>query len=185
MEIVTLPDGSKLNVQIVKILGDGSCLFRALSYLLFGNEERHLQIRVEIVEYIMGRWEEYQMRTCDVVGNPYTTCHDYEQAMTRRETYGSACEIQAASEIFLGYCFEIYMERKHVYSFGSGIPKRLRFSGNLQRGHYDAYDEVCNVGHSKRRGNPDKPCVISEVTVKSKMESVISSPQSAIGKKRK
>ena len=38
--------------QIHPIMGDGNCLFRSLSYLLFGNEDNHQQIRQLLVEFV-------------------------------------------------------------------------------------------------------------------------------------
>jgi hypothetical protein len=34
-------------------MGDGNCLFRSLSYLLFGNEDNHQQIHQLLVEFVM------------------------------------------------------------------------------------------------------------------------------------
>ncbi len=38
--------------QIHPIMGDGNCLFRSLSYLLFGNEDNHQQIRQLLAEFV-------------------------------------------------------------------------------------------------------------------------------------
>lgn len=38
--------------QIHPSMGDGNCLFRSLSYLLFGNEDNHQQIRQLLVEFV-------------------------------------------------------------------------------------------------------------------------------------
>ena len=38
--------------QIHPIMGDGNCLFRSLSYLLFGNKDNHQQIRQLLVEFV-------------------------------------------------------------------------------------------------------------------------------------
>ena len=38
--------------QIHPIMGDGNCLICSLSYLLFGNEDNHQQIRQLLVEFV-------------------------------------------------------------------------------------------------------------------------------------
>lgn len=40
------------NITVVPVAGDGACLFRAVSVHLHGNENHHLQIRQEVVDFM-------------------------------------------------------------------------------------------------------------------------------------
>lgn len=59
---------------------------------------------------------------------------------------GSACEIQAASEVYSGNRFEIYSERARLISFGEEASQKLRFEG-----HYDICKKPTD---SKRKFSP-------------------------------
>ncbi|XP_053597507.1 uncharacterized protein LOC106694146 [Microplitis demolitor] len=63
--------------------------------------------------------------------------------MSKRNTYGSICEIMAAAEIF-SYRFEVYQGDCIIASVGEAIRgvKRLRSTGHDNNGHYDVYLSV-------------------------------------------
>jgi len=47
--------------QLIEILPDGNCLFRAMSFFIEkGNQENHMKYRREVIEYIKKNKEEYQ-----------------------------------------------------------------------------------------------------------------------------
>jgi len=140
MEIVH-ENGTHTELMVVQMLGDGNCCFRALSYLLFADIQRHVEVRRMVVEHVVTRWDEYANRTIDGNGNNYHNPDVYKDVMCRDGTFGSACEVQAATEVFPGHCFKIYCDGFHVISFGAGSVRRMRFSGNPSCGHFDAYEE--------------------------------------------
>lgn len=39
-------------MQIIEMLGDGNCLFRAVSHQIYGSSEHHLVVRVKCMQYI-------------------------------------------------------------------------------------------------------------------------------------
>jgi hypothetical protein len=41
-----------LNLSTVDVTGDGNCSFRAASYILYGNESAHVNLRNEVCSYI-------------------------------------------------------------------------------------------------------------------------------------
>lgn len=162
METITLQCGELIEVTVVPILGDGNCCFRALSYLLYGDTERHFEVRKKIANFIVTRWNEYAIRTIDENGNSYSNPDIYNDLMNRSGTFGSACEVQAAAQIFNGYCFEIYWNKKFVVAFGDGEVKRMKFTGNAVHGHFDVYENVLPIlatttdDFCKRIGRPKK-----------------------------
>lgn len=50
---------TKHGFRMIDIEGDGNCLFRALSYHLYGTEDKHAELRLQIVQYMEEREEEF------------------------------------------------------------------------------------------------------------------------------
>ena len=42
----------KKDVDIVKIIPDGNCLYRSISYFLFNNQEYYMNIKLLVIEWI-------------------------------------------------------------------------------------------------------------------------------------
>ena len=76
------------------ILGDGNCLFRALSYLVYGNQDAHPAVRqalATIVERNRDRFEQYIMEG---------TFDEHIMAIKREGAWGSQVELFAAATYF-------------------------------------------------------------------------------------
>ncbi|GFX44618.1 p87 vp80 [Trichonephila clavipes] len=86
--------------KVVPIDGDGSCLFSSISYLLCGNVQSSFVARQVVVDYIISNWDRFKVFTHDHQGNNYPSREAYKTAMLNPMTYGSASELQAASEVF-------------------------------------------------------------------------------------
>ena len=68
------------NRKLHSILGDGNCLFRAQSYLLFGSEDHHQQVRRTLVEFtVINR---------DALSNYCLTSIDEHAAHMKYDTIG-------------------------------------------------------------------------------------------------
>lgn len=132
--------------QVIPIIGDGACLFRALSFLMFNTQERSLKIRKRIVKYVAGNWDEFGYLSHNQEGDNHECAEVYAKDMGRRDTYGGLCELMAAGRIY-PYLFEVY--RGGILYFKAGIDgnpiKRLKFSSHLASGHFDAYLPVTDV----------------------------------------
>ncbi|GFV84717.1 p87 vp80 [Trichonephila clavipes] len=127
--------------KVVPIDGDGSCLFSSISYLLYDNVQSSFVVWQAVVDYIISNWDRFEVFTHDHQGNNYPSREAYKTAMLNPITYGSASELQAASEVFScrfqifrnGYLFAVLGEHFETV-------KNIRFSGkNLSAGHFDAY----------------------------------------------
>lgn len=133
-------NGDIIPHAIVTIIGDGACLFRALSYLMYGTQLMAREVRELIVRRVVDNWEEFSIMTHDSVGNNYTDYTEYFNDMSRLFTYGGLCELVAAGQQF-EFFFEVYRNSKLYESFGDQRHPvlRLRFTQNLSNGHFDAY----------------------------------------------
>uniref|UniRef100_A0AC35THK0 Deubiquitinating enzyme A n=1 Tax=Rhabditophanes sp. KR3021 TaxID=114890 RepID=A0AC35THK0_9BILA len=88
------------NMFIIKIIGDGSCMFRAISHQLFGDEDSHLQLRRACIEYLHQNKSYY----CNFV------TQDFNAYLARKMcpfVFGNHMEINALAAI-LGRPIEVY-----------------------------------------------------------------------------
>ena len=145
--------------QVVRMPGDGSCLFHSLSHSVYGNITFSLKVRLSIVNYIVGNWERLGVYTCNESGVPYSDRQCYAFFMEKETTYGSAAELMAAAEMF-PFTFEVYQggDLKARFSGSDGGPvRRLRFTGSDLTGHYDVFFPVESAAseHVSLRKNPE------------------------------
>ncbi|GFQ64924.1 hypothetical protein TNCT_346161 [Trichonephila clavata] len=132
-------DGMNMYFKIVKILGDGACLFSALPYLIHDNVSMAIQIRKAIVRHVCNEWKRFKCFTQGPSGVPYGTKRLYYTEMSKPYTYGSICKAMAAGEIF-PYKFQVYQDGTLIAVFGDAFQgtRRLWFTGNFNEGHFDA-----------------------------------------------
>lgn len=72
-----------------EVKGDGSCQFRALSYVTTGTEDNHLIIRKNICDFLLAHREQYQDF---IIGTSFDT---YVAKMRRSHTWGDDLTLQA------------------------------------------------------------------------------------------
>ncbi|XP_071575058.1 uncharacterized protein [Temnothorax nylanderi] len=102
---------------IVPIIGDGACLFRALSYLMYNTQLMARDVREIIVSHVVDNWEEFSIMSHDSLGNNYNSSSEYLDEMSKLFTYGGLCELVAAGQLF-GFVFEVYRNGELYESFG-------------------------------------------------------------------
>ncbi|KAG2462829.1 MYNN protein, partial [Polypterus senegalus] len=73
--------------------GDGTCLLHSLCYILHGHIRLTLDIRRNIVSYVLNDWDRFKVWTDDGTGDNYATQEHYDSEMLKPFTYGSACFI--------------------------------------------------------------------------------------------
>lgn len=135
--------GQKLKHRVVAIARDGACLFRSLSFILYGSKNNTRKVRELIIQHVVTNWDRFQITSHDEFGNNHDTAESYQLDMSHESTYGSHCELIAAGEIFR-FCFEVYTDGKLYHQYGdiNNPVGRLRFSGSFGAGHFDIYIEV-------------------------------------------
>lgn len=72
-------------------MGDGNCLFRALSYLLCGREDHHLQIRHMLVDFTTTNQKTFS-RYCT-----FNTFEEHTSRMKYETVWGTNLELHAAA----------------------------------------------------------------------------------------
>ncbi|XP_024893230.1 uncharacterized protein LOC112468336 [Temnothorax curvispinosus] len=165
---------------IVPIIGDGACLFRALSYLMYNTQLMAREVREIIVSHVVDNWEEFSIMSHDSLGNNYNSFNEYFDEMSKPFTYGGLCELVAAGQLF-GFVFEVYRNGELYESFGAeGHPvRRLRFTQDISKGHFDAYEqcEPEEVINTSSFSQLDSTSHLSQATL-------FSVPNKAHGKRR-
>ncbi|KAI8116450.1 hypothetical protein CVS40_11486 [Lucilia cuprina] len=73
-------------------------------------------------------------------GDNYPSISNYVSEMSLTGTYGSFCELVAATQLY-PICIEVYYNGKLYVKHGNNDNpvKRLKFSGNFSGGHFNVY----------------------------------------------
>ncbi|KAH9367467.1 hypothetical protein HPB48_004243 [Haemaphysalis longicornis] len=147
--------------SIVLIKGDGACLFRSLSYVMYDTELLAREVRELIVRHVVDNWEEFCIMSHDSSGDNYTSSAEYFADMSRASTYGCLCELVAASQLF-AFVFEVYRNGDFYAHFGVKGHKvrRLHFTQDLSSCHFDVYvsHEPMQVPPLTHLPEPDPTC---------------------------
>ena len=78
---------------MVHIMGDGNCLFRALSLLVYGSEDAHGVVRELLVNFISSNKAKFQ----HLMDLPF---EDHIARMKNLRVWGTAVELQASASLF-------------------------------------------------------------------------------------
>ncbi|KAG2469032.1 NUP50 protein, partial [Polypterus senegalus] len=92
IEVITI-DQRTVTYQVVSMPRDGTCLFHSLCYILHGHIRLTLDIRRNIVSYVLNDWDGFKVWTYDGTGDNYTTQEQYKSEMLKPFTYASACPL--------------------------------------------------------------------------------------------
>lgn len=127
-----LIQGVQVPHNVVRMRGDGGCLFYSLSYIVYGTDTLANEVRGQIVEYVSNNWDRFQVMSADRSGDNYTSTDEYIQNMSRPETYGTTCELIAAGEIF-PFQFQVFRNAVLMAEFGEALEGcgKIKFSGDL------------------------------------------------------
>ncbi|XP_043288797.1 OVARIAN TUMOR DOMAIN-containing deubiquitinating enzyme 7-like [Venturia canescens] len=133
------PEGT---FRVHKIFGDGNCMFRAVSYVLWQSEDEHSRLRTLVTQHIKSHWREY---------GPFVTAEwsitepeEYKNFMISEGVFATELECTVATKLHkmnLSIYREIHegtLERVFHNSVNSSFETaRLLFSGRPESGHYD------------------------------------------------
>ncbi|XP_028178305.1 OTU domain-containing protein 1 [Ostrinia furnacalis] len=130
--------------RLIPIRGDGNCMFRSVSYCVYGTQERHREIRMRVVDRIVANWHWYKDF---IIGDTsygwrMQSSSDYRRQMSRDGEYAGHVELHCVSEIFGDYTFKVHRDGcSRTIDYGRGrTVKHLLFSGFLDAGHYSVLE---------------------------------------------
>eukprot|EP00048_Salpingoeca_helianthica_P011758 m.170206 g.170206 ORF g.170206 m.170206 type:complete len:259 (-) comp15274_c0_seq3:379-1155(-) len=118
--------------QVIQMAGDGACMFRAIAYHVYGDQEMHDQVRKLCMDYMERNQDHFAEF---VVGEDFAA---YVARKRRAHEHGNHLEIQAVSEMY-SRCIEVYENADGPLNIFqahcmSDAPMRLLY----RHGHYDA-----------------------------------------------
>ncbi|XP_015588069.1 uncharacterized protein LOC107264378 [Cephus cinctus] len=118
-------------------------MFRAISYILWGNEEEHKSLRDMVVRHVRENWQEYGPFVVAEwnISNP----HEYFEFMNSDGIYASELECIVATRLHhMNLSIYRVVHGKHEIKrvFHNSVhddyrTARLLFSGRSDSGHYD------------------------------------------------
>lgn len=129
--------------RVHKIYGDGNCMFRAISYILWRNEDEHRSLRATVAQHIKDNWHEYGAFV--IAEWNMSDPMEYYEYMSMVGTFASELECTVATKLH-HMNLSIYREiegrdeMKRVFHNRVGVyyeTARLLFSGRSENGHYD------------------------------------------------
>ena len=124
-----------------KVLGDGNCFFRAISYLLLGQEVKHGVIRARIIDYIMDTNNFDKLRS--YIPQHYPSCEAYIQgeAMADLTTWVTEVELFACAQL-CGKDIVCYSHSRWLRYPASGNPRKPTrsafFIANKNGNHFNS-----------------------------------------------
>ncbi|AHH82669.1 VP80 [Buzura suppressaria nucleopolyhedrovirus] len=129
--------------------GDGNCVFRSLSELVYGNQDNHLLVRNNVVNYIIANWAQYKNYFAydgNNVVNETTFKRQYSQKMSTPGVFATSIEIMAAADLYKIYIV-VFKDNRVNMTLGNRLNpvKYLRFTGDLESGHVDVYEPVISI----------------------------------------
>ena len=91
----------KEKLRVIPIVGDGNCLYRALSYALYGNQIYHVQIRQNITNYVCDNYDIYEQSlnaTC--FDYPYKDAEHYKKHMGAEGILGTDFQVAMFANLY-------------------------------------------------------------------------------------
>lgn len=132
-----------LRNRVIPIRGDGNCLFRSVSYCIYGTQERHREIRLRVVDRVVDNWPRYKdFIIGDHSYGPLRSSNSYRNLMSRDGEYAGHVELHCVTEIYTDYTFRVHRDgctRTIDYGRGAKV-KHLLFSGYCDAGHYSVLE---------------------------------------------
>ena len=108
---------------IEHVLGDGNCFFRAISYLLLGQEVKHDVIRARIIDYIMDPNNFDKLRSYIPQHYPSGEAYIQGEAMADLTTWATEVELFACAQL-CGKDIVCYCHRRWLRYPASGNPRK-------------------------------------------------------------
>src|SRR5438552_1562077 len=92
------------DLEIVPIIGDGNCLFRAVSFCMYGTQNFHQDVRAAVVQNVIQKWSFYENF---LEGVDRT---EYEKFMGQNGEYGGEVELHSIADVNPDCKFTIYVK---------------------------------------------------------------------------
>ena len=123
--------------QRKQIAGDGNCFFRALSYILFGTEAEHKELRLTLADFISENKEIFKDWSFEA---------DFERHADVKRRWATEVELKAASTYLQRPIYTYYSPVESKYRWLIISPLSLNVSHQLPLQIPLEHIELCNTG---------------------------------------
>lgn len=131
---------------VKRIMPDGNCLFRSISYLLHRNEDNYNEVRQDIANHVVLNWSYYESFA---VGLKTTypeyvrSANQYKIFMSRNRTWGDQIELIAAAHTFQ-IRLHVFYDAVHFHMMGEEYDRTfaLLYRGSKDHGHYNVVEDI-------------------------------------------
>ena len=157
--VKTLNPINKNDIKIVKVIGDGNCLYRCISFFLLGNEQFFSDIKNEIISWIEKNRELFNDFFGDDDINNKTKeelAEEEYKYIKSKDSWGGFHTIEIACIIF-GISIGVYTDNGNNefvrYSFSENLKRdaKLMLLSYHNNNHFDLiYDKSFNLESSKQ-----------------------------------
>eukprot|EP01125_Pyxidicula_operculata_P015608 TRINITY_DN5322_c0_g2_i1.p2 TRINITY_DN5322_c0_g2~~TRINITY_DN5322_c0_g2_i1.p2 ORF type:complete len:401 (-),score=70.19 TRINITY_DN5322_c0_g2_i1:42-1244(-) len=137
---------SKCGLRIAEMAKDGNCMFRSIAHQIFGDPERHMEVRKSCTEWMLKERNHFSQFITE----------DFELYIERKKmetTYGNHLELQAVSEVYNRPIHVYSNDEKPMvvaqgnYTTQNNLPIRLSYHyGNHYNSVYDPKEPVIGIG---------------------------------------
>jgi hypothetical protein len=122
----------RLRYEHLDVVGDGNCLFRALSVALFGTEAQHAAIRAQTCDFLKNNRTKYY--------DPFGELERYTETCDTPGKWGRHYDLAAIAQL---YCARVVLHFLDDDTFGIADevpnPTRVIWLGYITDEHYTAY----------------------------------------------
>lgn len=126
-----------IGLHIIRVDGDGNCLFRAVAHQLYLDESRHIELRTRCVQHMKEHWERYKS-FCD------SDFDAYLRSMEVSGTWGDNLEIYALEEVLDRFICIYSSEGKEVK------PMKIHFDDDF---HLEGVEPILLTYHGQSHYN--------------------------------
>ncbi|KAK3923502.1 OTU domain-containing protein 5 [Frankliniella fusca] len=86
--------------ETVTMVHDGNCLFRCLSYGLFGRQGDFAEIKIKLVNYVLKNWDRFQNFAVDSSGEIFASKRAYKKFAMSKNRFGDFADVVAFSDLY-------------------------------------------------------------------------------------
>ena len=126
-----------IGLHIIRVDGDGNCLFRAVAHQIYLDESRHIELRARCVRHMKEHWERYKS-FCD------SDFDAYLRSMEIPGTWGDNLEIFALEEVLDRFICIYSSEGKEVK------PMKIHFDDDFR---LDGVEPILLTYHGQNHYN--------------------------------
>ena len=157
--VLVSPQHGCFNIR--NVLGDGRCLFRALSLLSTGDESKYVGLFEQVISHVKDHWQCFQTYIALGHQDQTFTPESYSLHMQLQSSFGTIAELVAAAQVLQAHIRVFSIEGRLRISTRDSLLSSmdaqtcydLGFIGSQDSGHYVALELISCSDHIASQGS--------------------------------